>query len=135
MSYIPDCRTDEFYNQKYLNDTDREFLSGFDWAVEMALDNFFDNNYLKGFDDDTFIGHEVLQELPECEKEEYTMEFDCLDRKEEQRSVETIIDKIRSEILEWAESERDMLITSMIDNMNEEEYKAIKVKVDANENV
>lgn len=134
MSYIPDCRTDEHYNQKYLSDTDVEFLAGFDWAVEMALDNFFDNNYLKGLDDDTFVGHEVLQELPESEKDVYPIQFEfCV--KEETRTVETIIDKIRMQILDWAESERDMLITSMIENMDEEEYKAIKEKVNANENV
>lgn len=135
MSYIPDCRKDRYYNQKYLNEKDKKFLAGFDWAVEMALDNFFDNNYLNGFNDDEFITHELLQELPECEKGKYTIEFDFLDRKEEEREVNTIIDEVRMEILNWAESERDMLITSMIDGMDEDEYNTIKEKVDANENV
>lgn len=130
MSYIPDCRTDEYYNQKYLNERDKEFIRGFDWCTEMAVDNFFDNNYEKGFDEDNFVGHEVLQELPDQLREKYEMEFSFLDGKVEERTIETIIDQIRYEILVWIESERDMIITSMIDGMNEEEYRKIKDEVD-----
>ena len=42
MSYIPDCRTDEFYNEKMLQGADKEFISGFDQAVS-SMDNAFDN--------------------------------------------------------------------------------------------
>ena len=133
MTYIPDGRTDKYYNQKYLNKANAEFLRGFDWCTEMAVDNFFNNNYEKGFDDAEFVGHEVLQELPESEKGEYTMEHTFIECEDEKRKVETIIDKIRYEILSWIESERDMLITSMIDGMNEEEYKQIKAEIDKEE--
>ena len=131
MTYIPNCRTDENYNQKYLNEKDKEFLAGFDWCTESAVDNFFDNNY--DSDDGSHICHELLQELSEGEKESYLMEFTFGDRKNEDRKVETIIDKIRYEILAWIESERDMLITSMIDAMGEEEYHKIKSEVDKEE--
>ena len=134
MTYIPDCRTDENYNQKYLNKLDKEFLSGFDWCMENAVDNFFDNNY--DFDDGSYICHELLQELSEGDKDDYIMEFTFNDRKDEKRKIKTIIDKVRYEILAWIESERDMLITSMIDAMDEEEYHKIKGEVDKeNENV
>ena len=135
MTYIPDCRQDEYYSAKYLNEKDKQFLLGFDWCTEMAVDNFFNNSYIKGFDDRDFVGHEVLQELPESEKNEYTMTFTFGDGKDEERKTETIIDKIRCEILEWIESFRDELITSMIDGMSEEEYNQIKARVDADENV
>lgn len=134
MTYIPDCRTDKNYNQKYLNKLDKEFLAGFDWCMENAVDNFFDNNY--DFDDGSYIGHQLLQELSEGDKDDYVMEFTFNDRKDEERKIETIIDKVRYEILAWIESERDMLITSMIDAMDEEEYHKIKSEVDKeNENV
>lgn len=136
MTYIPNCREDENYNEKYLNKLDKEFLAGFDWCMESAVDNFFDNNYEAGFDEGDFVGHEVLQELPEVEKDNYVMEFTFGERKVEERKIETIIDKIRYEILAWIECERDMLITSMIDAMDEEEYHNIKSEVDKeNENV
>ena len=37
MSYIPDCRTDEYYNEKYLNAEDKEFIAGYDYAVEAIV--------------------------------------------------------------------------------------------------
>ena len=40
------------------------------------------------------------------------------------------IGMVQTCIEDWAEMERDEMITGMIDNMNEEEYKAIKAKVD-----
>lgn len=130
MSYISDCRTDEYYNEKYLNKKDKEFIRGFDCAVEMAVDNFFANNFIKGIDDSDFIGHEMLQEVPESEKEEYTFEWAFSDSESEERKVETIADYIRFKILEYCEQERNELITSMIDEMSDEEYNAIKEKVD-----
>ena len=40
MSYIPNCREDENYNQKYLTGDDKEFVRGYDWCTEQAVDNF-----------------------------------------------------------------------------------------------
>ena len=34
MSYIPDCRTDEYYNEKYLEGLEKTFIEGFDFCVE-----------------------------------------------------------------------------------------------------
>ena len=134
MTYIPDCRTDEYYNEKYLSKQDKEFLRGYDWATEMAVDNFFDNNYDMRFDEDDFVEEAVLKELPEEAQDTYTMEFTFVS-KEEERTIKTVIDKIRYEILEWIEMNRDELITSMIDGMDDKEYQKIKSEVDANENV
>lgn len=130
MSYIPDCRTDENYNEKYLNEKDKEFLLGFDWAIESAVDNFFDNNFCMPDYDDSYISHVLTHDVPDFMKEKYTMEYTFGDRDEENREVKTYADWIRMKILEWIEIKRNTLITSMLDNMDEEEYKRIKEKVD-----
>ena len=33
MKY-PDCRTDEYYNEKFLDAEDANIIRGFDWCVE-----------------------------------------------------------------------------------------------------
>lgn len=127
MSRIPDCRTDENYNQKYLDRDNSNVISGYDWCTEMAVDNFFDNF---GDVDDEYLTHILSEKVPDILKSEYEMDFTFGDSKTEKRKIETYADLLRLKILEWIEAERDELITSMIDNMDEDEYKAIKEKVD-----
>ena len=131
MSYIPDCRNDENYNEKYLNNFDKEFVRGYDWCVEMSVDNFFDNLDIY-FGDDSHIMHLLNEELPENMREEYEIERTFADEnaRVEKRDVKTYVDLFRSKILDYIEMERDELITSMIDNMDEQEYAKIKAKVD-----
>ena len=131
MSYIPDCRNDENYNEKYLNNFDKEFVRGYDWCVEMSVDNFFDNLDIY-FGDDSHIMHLLNEELPENMREEYEIERTFADENDrvEKRDVKTYVDLLRSKILDYIEIERDELITSMIDNMDEQEYAEIKAKVD-----
>lgn len=131
MSHIPNCRTDENYNEKFLNEKDSEFVKGYDWCVEMAVDNFFANNMFDLQNEDSYLGHLLNEKLPESMQEEYEVEFrfaGCSDRETETRKIETYADLIRSKILDWIEMERDELITSMIDNMSEEEYERNKRK-------
>ena len=127
MSYIPNCRIDDNYNQKYLNAKDKEFIKGFDWAVEQVFDNFFNN--LDMLDSD-YLETILKQEVPEDMQEEYTMTFSFTDGQDEKRQVKTYEDYLRFKILEWFESDRDEMITSMIDNMDEKEYNEIKERVD-----
>ena len=128
MSYIPDCRSDEYYNQKYLNEKDGEFVRGFDWCAEMAMDNFFDNieNF---FCNDSYLMHTLNEEMPEEMHDEYVW-VDSFNETEEKRTIKTYLDAIRAHLIDWVESNRDELITSMIDAMSEDEYKRIKGKVD-----
>lgn len=137
MSYIPDCRADENYNQKYLKEKDKEFVAGFDWCVEMAVDNFFDNDMYELQDEDGYLGHILCEEVPESMQTEYEMSFTFnfgedgeYEEKTETRIIKTYADLIRSKILEWIEMERDMLITSMIEGMDEDEYAQAKAKID-----
>lgn len=95
---IPDCRNDENYNQSYLDVRDKEFIAGADWMLE-AITNLFENNL------DVYAGRlEVDTEV----------------------DVDKFLDKAKDELSEmikdWAEMERNMMITSMIDSMDEDEY-------------
>ena len=101
---VPDCRTDEYYNEKYLEGSNKDFVRGYDWAVEQAL------NLLNNAD--------VYPEFAEL-----------LEKNKAVVGVDKEI--IFHEALEdWMESQRDMLITSMIDGMGEE-YDEIKARVDS----
>ena len=121
MSYIPDCREDDYYNFDKLNDADQEFVRGFDWCTEMAADNFFDN-FLFG-DEDSYLGHILSQDMPEDMQGEYTIERTFVAPNETERTeirqVKTYLDLIRSEMLDWIESCRDELITGIIDGYEE----------------
>ena len=108
MSYFPNCREDEYYNQKYLNEKDKEFIAGADWILEQIV-NMIENNA------------DVYPDL------EQLLDDNTAIIKEDK-------DKIVSEaVQDWAEMERNKMITSMIDNY--EDFDEIKAKVDANENV
>lgn len=101
MTMIPDCRTDENYNEKYLNDANKEFIKGYDYAVEQIL-NLVDNNsdVYPDFDDLLDPNKGIVN----------------VDKK---KIVHEAVDA-------WAECQRDETITSMIDNMDDDEYEKNK---------
>ena len=101
MSYIPDCRTDSCYNEKYLSKFDMTYVEGYDWAVSQML-NLFEGN------EDVYP--------------------DLIDLVGEDGEV------VKRALEHWMEMQRDELITSMIDAMDDETYHAIKREVDG-ENV
>ena len=103
MSCIPDCRTDEYYNEKYLNEKDKEFVSGFDYCTKSAVECGFANI------EDFF----------------YELEIDV-----RPSDVKKVTEAVEKWLLDWIESQRDEMITSIIDYMDEEEYKKIKQEVD-----
>lgn len=118
---MPDCRNDEVYNVKNLKKADKEFIDGYDWATEMEVDNFFDNNMGELEDEETYLGRILCEELPKSLQEEYEMEFTFGDRESETRQTKTYADLIRFKILEWLEMGRNELITSMIDSYGDDE--------------
>ena len=136
MSYIPDCRSDEYYNQKYLTGDDKKVIWGFDWCVEMVVDNFFDN-----FDvvDSDYLDRVLTQPLllPEGEQVEYTMEdtfsFFQEESLPEHKKLETYLDYLWYKLRMWIESNRNELITAFLDEMDEDEYQKVKAAVDAKE--
>ena len=108
MSYFPNCREDEYYNQKYLNEKDKEFIAGADWILEQIV-NMIENNA------------DVYPDLEQLLDDNTAI-------------IKEGKDKIVSEaVQDWAEMERNIMITSMIDNYKD--FDEIKAKVDANENV
>lgn len=117
MSYIPDCRTDEVYNEKNLNEDDKQFVKGFDWCVESAADCFFDNLDVY-FGDDSHLMHVLNEELPQGLKGKYEVYLGS--GATDTRDITTYGDLLRARMLEFIESERDELITSMIDNLCDE---------------
>ena len=104
MSYIPDCRTDENYNEKYLVGENKAFIMGFDHAVKTAL------NLLYNLD--------VYPKLEELLDDKKAIVADGK------------ADIVRESIDHWCEMERDTVITGMIDGMDEEEYRKVKGRVD-----
>lgn len=121
MSYIPDCRKDEYYNENKVKGSDKEFLRGFDWCTQMAVDNFFDNEMFGLAEEGEYLGHILCEKVPEDMQEEYYMESTFPDAEDEKRKVETYADLVRMKILEWIELERNELIVSMIEENSEEE--------------
>ena len=124
---LPDVRNDDHYNEDFLNGMDKRDLLGFDWATE-AVDNLFNNEEMLT-DDSDYLEKVLHEPLPESLKDEYDMTFCMPDRENEHRKVETYGDYIRMKILEWLEMERNELVTSMIDNMDDDEYNALRNKV------
>ncbi len=109
--YLPNAREDEAYNQKYLLEEDKTFLDGYDFAVDKAFGTFFSN--LDVYDlrvegEDIDIGL-ILNNHP------------------------SILTKLEEAIKTHFESERNELVVSMIDGMDEGEYQSIKAQVDAKE--
>ena len=96
MSYIPDCRTDETYNEKFLGHNDREYVSGYDFCVKQAL-NALDN--LDAWDD-----RGELDVRPS--------------------DIEKTLKAFREFQKMWLEIARNELIASLINSMSKEEYAA-----------
>ena len=128
---MPNCRKDDYYNQDFLVKEDSDFIDGFDWCVEMAVDNFFDNNMYGLLDEETYLGKILSEELPENLQENYVMEYNLpknAPKTPEERKCKTYADLIRLHLLAWIEMERNEIITSMIDNSDKEVYQAIRNK-------
>ena len=90
MSYFPNCREDEIYNENNLTEADKRFVAGFDYAVQVAM-SLFEGNA------------EVYPEL------ERLLDDKCAVIME--GKAELVADSLR----DWAEMERNVLITALID--------------------
>lgn len=128
MTYIPDCRADEFYNFDNLTKEDKNIIKfGYDWNTEMVIESFFSNigDWYGDLGELEFV---LDKELPERLKTEY--EYVCeFENESETRKVETYLDLFRMYLLNWIEGERDMLITSIIDGYSDEQIEEIEKKI------
>ena len=105
---VPDTRTDEDYNEKYLNKNDKAYVNGYDHAVDDVLDSFFANLDIFDWDveDEDIDLYRILTNHPD------------------------ICDRLQENLKEHFESNRDEMIVSLIDHMDDGEYEKIKKEVD-----
>ena len=96
MSYIPDCRAEGPYNEKNLNQRNKDVISGYDWCVSAAVESFFNNTDVY-FDDDSYLMHILNEKLPDGG------DYDT-DPDDEER-VSTYLDLIKEKLLEWIENQ------------------------------
>lgn len=119
---FPSCREDKDYNEGYVSKIDAEWLKGFDYALE-CIQNLIENN-LDNFEDELT---EVAEEGIEVPKDEvYSTREDLYEILDENKEL------LSSIIAHWHERERDEMITSMIDHMDDEEYEKNKADFLAN---
>ena len=123
---LPDCRNDAYYNEDFLDETGKLRVSGYDFCTEAAVDSFFDNMDIY-FERDSYIGHILNEKVPESMREEY--EVETASGEDKTRKIRTYGDYLRSCILDYIATNRDELITSLIDDMDEDLYKEIRRKV------
>ncbi len=109
MSWFPDCRTDEYYNQKYLGEKDAEFLAGCDFAL-MMIDSLFNN--LEIYYDDFEFDDEDINLARFLDKHD------------------KIRERLQEAVKDWYEMERNQLVASMIDGMDQDDYDTRKQEVD-----
>ena len=121
---FPDCRNDEYYNQRFLDGVDKNLVRGYDFGSE-TVDNFFDN---PEFINDDNVMQFFDKELPEDMFDEYETCFADADGHIEKRKVKTYGDYIRMRLLVWLEMQRDEFITALIDTMDDDLYDAIRNK-------
>lgn len=92
---FPDCRNDDYYNDDFLSEEDAAIVDGYDYCVENAVNSAFENI-------DAFPP-EDLDMSPS--------------------DVVRVLHAFREWISSYIESERDEMITSMIDDMDDAEYQ------------
>lgn len=109
--YLPNAREDEAYNEKYLLENDKQFLSGFDYAIDKVMGMFFAN--LDIFD--------------------FTVEGEDIDIGRIFANHPDISALFQGNMKQYFESERNELVVSMIENMDDDEYERIKEEVDSKE--
>lgn len=117
MSYIPDCRDDDVYNFENLNAQDQDFVKGYDFCADYAVDSFM-SNLQDEFPADSFLGHALSTELPEYLQDSYEWE---VGGQTEERHILTYGDLLYSKLIDHIESMRDELIVGMIDGYEGEE--------------
>jgi len=101
MSYFPDIRTDEKYNEKDLTGERKAFLKGYDFAIEV-IDTLKGN--LDSYKEDSLVMHYLAERSEEAEKF-----FSC--------------------ILHYMEIDRNEVGTALLDEEYNEKEKSTEAEV------
>ena len=127
---------DEGYDEKYLNEEDKAKLRWFDWCLEMGVENFFDN-IEDIFPEDSFLGKILSMEVPVDKRSVWRYESSWY--KEDDGSAQlidhevvTYADLLRMVCFEHIDSERESLVTSLINGMDEKDYQKNVIEADKN---
>lgn len=107
---LPDCKTDEFYNEKYLKGGDADFVSGFDFCINDAIATIFDN--LEDSDEEiSFVGiHTDLGDFLSGNPD--------------------IFNALKRQFARSLQNERNELIMSILESKEDDEFEKRKKKVD-----
>ena len=92
---VPDCRNDDYYNYDFLSGSDATIVDGYDYCVKEAVQSAFDN----------------MESFPP----------EDLDVKPSE--VVAVLHAFREWLFSWIESERDEMITAMIDDMDDDDFR------------
>jgi len=108
---FPDCHNDKDYNEDFLDGSGHDFVKGYDAAMESITKScvLSDDDILK-----TRLPDNVLDDV----RTEY-----------EDPDISTFADYLKYMFKSYLEFTRDEIITSLIDNMPDDIYDAIKTKV------
>jgi hypothetical protein len=104
MTYFPDTRTDDTYNQDKLNSINKEFVKGYDWCV-IQLENFFETFG----ESDEYIDHILSEKVSENIAEDFADD-----------DVKTYADFLLFKAKNWIESSRDEMIVAMLNGQSAE---------------
>lgn len=107
------------YYEKYLNTDDSNFLDGYDWAVNEEAKHFLENmlEHLEEFDKEHFIRIGKINE-------DILMRDDVSETELKDVNDETVfLYRLKEAFMEHLEMSRNEIVTSMIENMDEEEYE------------
>ena len=116
---FPDCRNDENYNERFLDLYDKRFIKGMDYALDV-IKNLIEYN-LEFYEDELTNVHKKGETY--CEDEVYVSRRDFFDILEENRKAVTAV------IEDCLECERNEVIVSMIENMDDDKYEKNKAEV------
>ncbi len=119
MTMFADARTDDAYNEDFLNKLDKKYLAGFDYALE-CITCLFEGN-IDVYEDELSETKPKDYEIEEGEA--FATRSDLYDIVKENGELLALV------VSRWHESERNMLVASLIDNMDDKERHAIRNKV------
>ena len=110
------------YYEKFLNEMDKEFINGYDWLMEEEFPCFISSIE----ENDLFNVDKIDLAVVESDKDYDEYSEDELSWMTNETKIALFL---RDEFTSYIEAKRDYLITSMIDAMDDEEYKENYKKV------
>lgn len=132
-----DMVNDRYTAEEYLKKEDADFLRGYDWCMEMVVDEYF--NWLSTQIESDYIEKVFSESLPDSLKETYVVKHifqkpPLIKNGVETRNVETYGDFFRLKLLEWIEEKKIHLIDSMLEySLGDDLFEEVQKKRKGNE--